>query len=179
MAKLIFFREKLHLTQEELAEKSGISVRTIQRIEAGTIPKGFTLKTLAKTLHVSENDLLENGQIADKVDITWLKLINLSSLPFTFIPPANIIIPLLLMTAKKQFNPLTKQIVSVQILLTILSAIIFMLSAIMGKWFGLGSKFILIVMILLAATNIFVILRNSASLDKKQSLYFRLGFSII
>ncbi len=46
MAKLTFFREKLHLTQEELAEKSGVSVRTTQRIEAGTIPKGFTLKTL-------------------------------------------------------------------------------------------------------------------------------------
>lgn len=179
MAKLIYFREKLHLTQEELAEMSGISVRTIQRIEAGTIPKGFTLKTLAKALNVSENDLLENGQLPDKVDMTWIKLINLSSLPFTFIPLANIVLPLVLMAAKKQFNPLTKQIVSIQILLTILSAIIFMLSAIIGKWFDLGSKFIMIVMILLVTTNIFIILRNSASLDKKQSLYFRLGFSII
>lgn len=179
MAKLTFFREKLHLTQEELSEKSGISVRTIQRIEAGTIPKGFTLKTLAKALNVSENELLDNQEIAGKVDIYWLKLINLSSLPFTFIPPANIILPLLLMTAKKQFSPLTRQIVSVQILWAILSAVIFMLSAIMGKWVGLGSKFILIVMILLAATNIFVILRNSASLDKNQTLYFRLGFNLI
>ncbi len=179
MAKLIYFREKLHLTQEELAEMSGISVRTVQRIEAGTIPKGFTLKTLAKALNVSENDLLENGQLPDKVDMTWIKLINLSSLPFTFIPLANIVLPLVLMAAKKQFNPLTKQIVSIQILLTILSAIIFMLSAIIGKWFDLGSKFIMIVMILLVTTNIFIILRNSASLDKKQSLYFRLGFSII
>ncbi len=179
MGRLIFFREKLHLTQEELAEKSGISVRTIQRIEAGTIPKGFTLKTLAKALQVSEDDLLENRQITDKVDIGWLKLINLSSLPFTIIPPVNIVLPLLLMLAKKQFNPLTKQIVTVQIMWTILSAIIFLLSAIMGKWFGMGSKFILIVMILLVAANIFVILRNSASIDKKQHLFFRFNFNII
>jgi transcriptional regulator with XRE-family HTH domain len=36
-------REQKHLTQSELAEKSGLSLRTIQRIEAGNTPKGFTL----------------------------------------------------------------------------------------------------------------------------------------
>mgnify|MGYP003598873837 CR=1 FL=1 len=44
----------MNLTQEELAEKSGISVRTIQRIESGTKPKGYTLKALAAALGISE-----------------------------------------------------------------------------------------------------------------------------
>jgi transcriptional regulator with XRE-family HTH domain len=34
MSELKKIREKQNLTQEELAEKSGLSVRTIQRIEA-------------------------------------------------------------------------------------------------------------------------------------------------
>jgi transcriptional regulator with XRE-family HTH domain len=48
MSKLKQIREQQNLTQEELAEKSGISVRTIQRIESGTEPKGHTLKHFPK-----------------------------------------------------------------------------------------------------------------------------------
>ena len=43
-----------NLTQEELSEKSKISVRTIQRIEAGTEPKGHTLRALAQALDIEE-----------------------------------------------------------------------------------------------------------------------------
>ena len=46
-----------NLTQEELSEKSKISVRTIQRIEAGTEPKGHTLRALARALDVEEYSL--------------------------------------------------------------------------------------------------------------------------
>ena len=44
MSQLKKIREEKNLTQEKLAQQSGISVRTIQRIEAGTDPKGDTLK---------------------------------------------------------------------------------------------------------------------------------------
>lgn len=54
MSELKKIREEMNLTQEELAEKSGISVRTIQRIESGTKPKGYTLKALAAALGISE-----------------------------------------------------------------------------------------------------------------------------
>jgi len=37
MSKLKRIREEQHLTQEELSANSGISVRTIQRIESGGI----------------------------------------------------------------------------------------------------------------------------------------------
>ena len=166
-------------------------MRTIQRIEAGTAPKGYTLKALAKALSVMENELLhvdaipvpeaipDQSAIPDQTDLTWLKLINLSSLPFTIIPPANIVLPLIIMFAKKQFTPLTRQIVSVQIMWTILSPIIFMLSAFMKNWFDLGNKFTLIIMVLLVLSNVFIILRNTAELDKHKKLYFKLKFSII
>ncbi|MGK0449244.1 MAG: transcriptional regulator with XRE-family HTH domain, partial [Polaribacter sp.] len=58
MSLLLEHREKLNLTQEDLATKSGISVRTIQRIESGIKPKGYTLERLCKALNITKEDLL-------------------------------------------------------------------------------------------------------------------------
>ncbi len=140
-------------------------------------PKGQTLKILSKTLNVQEIDLLQEQK--NQINFSLLKLINLSSLVFTIIPPINILVPLIIMFVKKQFNPLTKQIVSIQILWTILSVIIFMLSSFIKNWFTLGSKFSLIVMIILVLTNVLIILKNTIELDKKDKLFFKLNFSII
>lgn len=111
MSELKKIREKQNLTQEELAEKSGLSVRTIQRIEAGTEPKGYTLKTLASSLNVSVSELLilnikeeiivEEPNLETKnnprENIGLIKIINLSSLPFAWFPMANFLPPLFIM----------------------------------------------------------------------------------
>jgi len=60
MSKLNEIIEDHNLTQEELSEKSSISIRTIQRIEAGTEPKGQTLKILSMSLGLNEMNCLEN-----------------------------------------------------------------------------------------------------------------------
>jgi len=179
MSKLKEIREELNLTQEELSEKSSISIRTIQRIEAGTEPKGQTLKILSKSLGIKENELREKQEPQHEINFSLIKLINLSSLFFTIIPPINIFLPLTLMFFKKQFNPFTKQIVSIQILWLIIAIIIFMLASFVKNWFSLGSKFNLVVMVLLVLSNVFIILRNTAEIDKKGKLFFYLSFSII
>lgn len=47
-------------TQEDLADKAGVTVRTIQRIETGaTQPRLYTLKTLAEVLGTEVGDLLQ------------------------------------------------------------------------------------------------------------------------
>lgn len=191
MSELKKIRETKNLTQEELAEKSGISVRTIQRIEAGTTPKGYTLKTLAESLEVSENDLLTSETIKEEIVIdevifateennslsnsSLIKIINLSSLPFAWLPIANFLLPLLIMFFTKEKSPIVKQIISLQIFLAIISPIIFMLIALLK----LGSVSVMITMIVLVLTNVFVILRNAFEIDKKQNLRYRLNFSII
>lgn len=187
MSKLKQYREKLNLTQEELTEQSGISVRTIQRIEAGTEPKGQTLKILAKTLGIEEKELLNLDEEiiitpeigTPEINYSLLKIINLSSLPLIVFPPANIIVPLILMFALKQNNSLTKQLITVQIFWTIGSVILFMLCALIKNWFSLGNPFTMMVMVLLVLVNIFIILRNTAEIDRKKTLYFKLNFSII
>jgi len=157
MNKLLRLREKLNLTQEELAENSGISVRTIQRIEAGTIPKGHTLKALTKALGINENELLGKKSEINKLNYSLIKVINISSLPFVIVPLANIFIPLIIMLIKKQFNPITKQIISLQIIWVVLSIVFFLIVSIVEKWFFSGNKLNLAFMMLAILTNIFII----------------------
>lgn len=182
MSKLKYNREKLNLTQEELAAKSGVSVRTIQRIEAGTEPKGYTLKTLAQALNI-ETDALINSTVTTEpqpsVNYLLLKLINLSSILGVTFPPINIVLPLCIMFLKKEYSPMAKQLVSVQIIWTILAVIIFMLSAFMKNWFSLGNKFTLIMMVLLVLSNIVIILTNAMAIDKNKALAVKLKFSFL
>jgi transcriptional regulator with XRE-family HTH domain len=180
MSKLKYHREQQNLTQEELAAKSGVSVRTIQRIEAGTEPKGFTLKVLAAALQLDTTQL-QQSKIPEPVavNLTLLKVINLSSLPVTLFPPLNIALPLLIMFIKKEFHPAAKQLVSVQILWTIGSFIVFMLAAFSKRWFDLGGPFMIVVMILLVMANIAIILFNAASIDKKGQPALRPRFNLV
>jgi transcriptional regulator with XRE-family HTH domain len=189
MSELKKIREKQNLTQEELAEKSGLSVRTIQRIEAGTEPKGYTLKTLASSLDVSESELLipniQEGIIVEEPiletennrieNIGLIKIINLSSLPFAWFPIANFLPPLFIMLFAKEKSTIVKQIISLQIFLAIISPIIFLIVA----FLKLGSASVIITMVSLTLANIFIILRNTYEIDKKEKLRYRLNFNII
>ena len=179
MSQLFQLRKKLNITQEELAEKAGISVRTIQRIEAGAELKGYTLNAISDALGVSKEILIDKKIETNKKDNQLLKLINFSSLPFMVIPLANIIIPLIIMFAKKKFTPITKQIVSIQILWTILSSFLIVLSSFVKKWLALNNQTILITITLLLALNLFIIIRNSMEIDRVNNLRIKLNFSII
>ncbi len=179
MSKLLALRQKLNLTQEELFEKTGISVRTIQRIEAGTIPKGYTLKALAKGLGVSEGDLSEKEEAISPEDTKWLKLINLSALPFMFVPPLNIVAPLFVMYMKKQFTPVTRRIVTIQIVWTLMAVVLFLTVIILNDWFAVRSKYMMLIPVAWLILNIFIILRNAAEIDKNKTLRISMDFSLI
>ncbi|MCJ7932662.1 MAG: helix-turn-helix transcriptional regulator [Chryseobacterium sp.] len=185
MPPLKAVREQKNITQEELSEKSKISVRTIQRIESGTEPKGHTLRALAKALEIEEGALRETTAITESdevkaedpagINYAYIKIINLSPLLFMILPPLNILVPLLLMFKMKQRNSLARQIISVQMVWTVMAPIIFML----GIFLKLGRQFTLILMILIVLSNVFIILRNAAEIDRNKKLYFRLNFSMI
>lgn len=179
MSKLLALRQKLNLTQEELFEKTGISVRTIQRIEAGTAPKGYTLKALAKGLGVSEESLIEKEEAVSPDDTKWLKLINLSALPFMFLPPLNIAAPLLIMFIKKQFTPVTRRIVTIQILWTLVGIVLCLIPVILNDWFAIRSKYMMLIPVVWLILNTIIILRNAAEIDKTKTLRIFTNFSLI
>jgi len=167
-------REQKHLTQEELAQESGISIRTIQRIEAGQEPKGHTAKALAKALELDLHTISE--VLPEDRNDSLIKFINLSSVFVCFVPLLNIIVPLSIMYYRKQFNSITKQILSLQILWTIGSFIIFVLAASLTNPLSLNHRFPLWVIIAMIIINVALILTNAASLDKNKELFFKLNF---
>lgn len=92
------------MTQEQLSGKSSISVRTIQRIEAGREPKGYTLEALSKALGITKNELLEGNIEQPKNNNQLIKLINLSSLFLIFLPLGSIITPIIIIIGKKKLT---------------------------------------------------------------------------
>lgn len=55
--RILTIRKSRGLSQEMLAEQSGVSLRTIQRVEQGdTVPRGHTLQALAAALGVGLDD---------------------------------------------------------------------------------------------------------------------------
>lgn len=179
MSQLLRYREKLNLTQEQLSEKANISVRTIQRIEAGQEIKGHTLEALSNALEISKKKLQTNNSEQKEVNIFWLKLINLSSLLLIIIPLGSILLPLIIMYWKKEVNSITKQIVSIQIIWTLMFPIIVMSVIFFSKWLSISNQIVPLTMLLLLLVNVYIILRNTAEIDKNKKLHINLSFSIL
>lgn len=130
------------LSQELLAEESGLSLRTIQRIENNeSEPRGDTLKRLAIALDTSPDEILDWKILEDK---GYLTLMSLSALGFLFFPILGIILPLIFWIFKKDklkdVNELGKSILNFEItwclLLFSYFIVIFsgLLGIIMGYW---------------------------------------------
>src|SRR5690554_1784631 len=97
--KITEIRKQKGLSQEELAENSKISLRTIQRIEKDeTDPRGATLKAVCDALGINLEDILDYGKHEDK---TYLIFLHLSVLVFCVIPFGNIILPAILWLNKR------------------------------------------------------------------------------
>ncbi len=64
-------RERNSWSQEQLATFSGLSLRTIQRVEAGNSVSLETLKSLASTFEVEISKLKESVSVIDKETEKW------------------------------------------------------------------------------------------------------------
>ncbi len=175
--KIQLLREKNRLTQKELAEKAGLSLRTIQRIEAGNIPKGFTLQALAESLNTTPENLIEKE---DK-NIERAKLINSSALFGLIIPFGGIIFPLIF-TYKTQdvYNKqLGRNIVALQIILSVTMSLFLIASPFLQK--GLSVKFpvFLIVLITFLFLKLIAIIINGIALNKNKDLHTNLKFNFL
>ncbi|WP_299780793.1 helix-turn-helix domain-containing protein [uncultured Formosa sp.] len=115
-------RNSQGISQEFLAEESGLSIRTIQRIEKGeTSPNGDTCRKLSDALKVSPNDLMGWTQVED---IEFLKKLNLSALTFIFFPLLGILVPALMWISKKDkvkdVDKIAKKVINFEITWVIL-----------------------------------------------------------
>ncbi len=120
-------RSRNGFSQEELADKTGLSLRTIQRIENGeTQPRGGSLKRIAMSFGVSPDEITDWQIVEDKNVLTML---NLSQLGFLAFPLLGIIIPLIIWILKKEkvkgVNRLGISILNFQITWTITLCVIY------------------------------------------------------
>jgi transcriptional regulator with XRE-family HTH domain len=171
-------REEKNLTQTELAEKSGLSLRTIQRIESGNIPKGFTLKALANVFETEPEKLIPFKEIT-KLDRA--KLINFSSLFGLVIPFGGVIFPLILTyrTNDPKNKELGKSIVSVQILIAFALAISQIVSPFIQKGLSLHFPLFIFPLLLIICLKLLVVIVNGISLNNKKDLHKNLKINYL
>ena len=104
-SQLAIYRRKKGLSQEQLANLSGVSARTIQRIENGKVEAHLaTLKLLADCLDVDTELLLEEKPAAVTVN-KFTPMFHALALIGMFCPILNIILPGVLWLYKRDEEP--------------------------------------------------------------------------
>jgi len=170
-------RKQKGMSQELLAEESGLSLRTIQRIENGqTNPTGESLKRLSNALNVNPDELIDWSIKEDKRYLTFL---NLSALTFLFFPLLGILIPFILWTSRKgkikNINKLGKDLINFEITWTLLLFFIPFLCFLMAKIGLLENLTFSIFFIIIGAMyfiNLIFILLNTLRISNENDINY-------
>lgn len=173
-SKVKLLREQKNLTQTELAEKSGLSLRTIQRIESGQSLKGFTLKAIAQTLEIEPENLFSKEE--ENFQIDRAKFINLSALSGLIIPFGGIIFPAILTyrTQDSVNRELGKSVIGVQIILAFVISVFLILSPFIQRWFSIRFPLFLVPLMAFIILKLWIVIKNGISLNQTNQLSIKL-----
>lgn len=132
--KIIHFRKLRGITQETLAEVTGLNVRTIQRIESGEVdPRLYTLKSIADALNINLEELLPEPTQHERNQTAILHITPAGFFLFPFI--GNVIFPFIFWMLKREevngINRHGKDILNSQITYSIISSIL------LAVWIGI------------------------------------------
>jgi uncharacterized Tic20 family protein len=128
--KIIHFRKLKGITQETLAEITGLNVRTIQRIESGEVdPRLYTLKSIADALGVNLEELLPEPT---QHELNQLAILHITPLGFFLFPViGNVLLPFIFWMLKREeingINKHGKDILNGQLTYSIILSIVFVL----------------------------------------------------
>ncbi len=137
---LKYHRKIMGFSQEELSNKTNVTVRTIQRIEKSEVnPHLKTIKLLAVALEIEVNDLLPlDNPKEESIKKKWLLLLHATPLLGVFLPPSNVLIPLFLWIHKRDDNPIYYKhgvkVINFQITAFILVLLSFVSLVTIEKW---------------------------------------------
>ena len=106
-------RKAKGLTQQELADQAGVSLRTVQRIEKGTEEiSGFSIRQITTVLNIPlENLIMQNvDQLSvDSNQIGSVKKLYLTSLTFILNPIFGVIVPTIIGASKQNKSDFYKR----------------------------------------------------------------------
>ncbi|WP_033316707.1 helix-turn-helix domain-containing protein [Pontibacter roseus] len=180
--KILEIRKRKGLSQEELSESAGISLRTLQRIEKEeTEPRGYTLKSICQSLGIDVEQVYDYGKEADK---GVLLLMHLSVLSYLLLPLGNIIFPLIIwITQKKKVLHVYEQGISLlnfQITWSLLTYPLALAFALMKMLHYPGSWYVFAAYILFYFLNALYIIKVCwlVSKDSAQS-HYPFSFSLL
>lgn len=192
------YRLSFGYTQNTLAEKTGLSLRTIQRLEAGkVVPKGHTLEQLARVFDLDptqlRNELLEATQRLSQSEIEssvslessdklTLKLINLSTLGFFVVPFGNLVFPLWLWLKKRSSETVDREarpIINFQIMLTICLCVSLCVAPFLDRYLDSSIPLVFVVLFLAAAVNATFCIKFSNSIQSDGKVNLDLPFSLL
>jgi transcriptional regulator with XRE-family HTH domain len=175
-------------SQEHLAEQTGLSLRTIQRIESGeTEPRGDTLQRLAKALEVDiakfTRSITPDALPQDKLYLTF---IHISALSLIVFPLLGVLLPYILWVAKRNqiqgIDTTGKRVLNFQITWCIIFAVIyaFIISSTIFHFnisipqiFNLGvpETFLLLIVFLYAYNIVVTIINSILQYNSKKQFY--------
>lgn len=174
--KVKSLRTSKGMSQEELADVTGLSLRTIQRIENNeTEPRGDSLKRLAQALNTTPDAIIE-WRVEE--DPNYLIMMAFGSFAFVVFPLLGIVIPLVLWILKKDkmsaVDHLGKAIINFQLTWTVvlgLNIILFLTLIFTGfggeenpwyqPWYFVISVFLIYLIVLIVSLiNVFKIYKN-------------------
>lgn len=128
--KIIHFRKLKGITQESLAEITGLNVRTIQRIESGEVdPRLYTLKSIADALGVNMEELLPEPT---QHELNQLAILHITPAGFFLFPViGNVLLPFIFWMLKREevngINRHGKDILNAQLTYSILISLLFLM----------------------------------------------------
>jgi transcriptional regulator with XRE-family HTH domain len=161
-------RIKKGLTQEELADKTEVSARTIQRIENGEVdPRAYTLQMIAKALEVDFSVFTDaTSDLETEADMdgkrTWLAMIHLSGL-------LPLILPSFIIWYRKKAD-IKEMTEHYRAVLAFQSTILFM--CLLGFWILYNAKNPRVILIILLLGGFFSIKNTFNVLHGKPYKYF-------
>lgn len=183
---LKYHREKLGATQADLAKKTGLSLRTIQRLETSNkAPKGHTLTVLSSAFGLAAVELqgeFQNINQSKTSDTLSIKFINLSALACLGIPFGNIILPVILWNRKREskiVDEVGRKIINFQILWSVMLCILLSVSPFINPYLFPSKPLILIVLALAFVLNLIVIGFTAASINRNDLSFLNLPIQLL
>jgi len=166
-------REKAGYTQDELAKKTRLSLRTIQRLESSNKePKGHSLTVLSYVFDIEPSCLQDqfiNSKQTKKSETTSIRLINLSVLSCLGIPFGNLILPFILWRRNRTstfVDEIGRRIINVQIIWSVALCVLLSISPFISKIFFPNTPLILIVLFAVYVVNIVIVCNTAMKLQR-------------
>lgn len=161
-------RKGAGLSQADLAEKTVLSLRTIQRIENDkNTPRGYTIKAISQALGIAPEQLAESKPADDDRVLQKLELINLSVLSFIIIPFGNLIFPIMVWrkySYRELVDQVGRRIINFQITWSLITYTLLSISPFLNDLLGTSFPIIFAVLIAAYVINISVVLQTTRRL---------------